>query len=166
MAVVALDSSRLELLEDVRCARERVEQLEFALGSRIVIEQAKGVLRERLDLPVEDAVELLRYAARSFGLNIHDLAARVVAEPTTPAPIVVALARQSRWRAALSRERAEGQRQRLEELRAAVNAQNERLVAALGANGGASAGLLATDTRTPRRRSLPDPIGLTPSQPD
>jgi hypothetical protein len=151
MAVVALDSSRLELLEDVRCARERVEQLEFALGSRIVIEQA---------------FELLRYAARSFGLNIHDLAARVVAEPTTPAPIVVALARQSRWRAALSRERAEGQRQRLEELRAAVNAQNERLVAALGANGGASAGLLATDTRTPRRRSLPDPIGLTPSQPD
>lgn len=58
--------------------RERVSQLERALSSRVVIEQAKGVLAERLEIGVEQAFAQLRRAARSDRLSIHVLAARVV----------------------------------------------------------------------------------------
>jgi hypothetical protein len=52
-------------LED-RLASLKLEnaQLRAALVSRIVIEQAKGVLIERLDLPPEAVFNLLRSAAR------------------------------------------------------------------------------------------------------
>jgi hypothetical protein len=73
--------------------RERAEQLQEALSSRIVIEQAKGVLRERLGLSVETAFELLRLAARGSRLKLHSLAADVVGSPSTPEAIVLELAR-------------------------------------------------------------------------
>lgn len=73
---------RSELLE-----RENV-QLREALSSRIVIEQAKGVLAERFRLDLEQAFELLRRAARSNRMSIHELAASVTtAEGKTPAEI-------------------------------------------------------------------------------
>jgi AmiR/NasT family two-component response regulator len=75
------------LVELVRAATERSAQLEHALQSRIVIEQAKGVLRERLGVPVDEAFELVRRAARNHRLRLRDLAARVVDEPETPAEI-------------------------------------------------------------------------------
>jgi AmiR/NasT family two-component response regulator len=68
-------------------ALERSGQLQQALESRIVIEQAKGVLAERFDLDVEEAFELLRRAARSNRLRIHELAAVVVASKTSPPEI-------------------------------------------------------------------------------
>jgi hypothetical protein len=66
---------------------ERTLQLEEALGSRVVIEQAKGVLAERLGLDMQSSFELLRRAARSNRMRIHDLAAAVVSSPETPAEI-------------------------------------------------------------------------------
>lgn len=57
----------------------RNSQLEQALESRIVIEQAKGVLAERHGIPPEQAFELLRRASRNTRRRIHDLAAAVVA---------------------------------------------------------------------------------------
>jgi AmiR/NasT family two-component response regulator len=66
---------------------ERTRQLETALQSRIVIEQAKGMLAARHGLTVDTAFESLRRAARSHQLRLHDLARRVVAEPVTPAVI-------------------------------------------------------------------------------
>ena len=63
---------------------ERTIQLQTALDSRIVIEQAKGILAERYDLPVEDAFELLRTSARSSGRKLHDLAKAVVSSEETP----------------------------------------------------------------------------------
>jgi hypothetical protein len=74
--------------------RERAEQLQLALTSRIVIEQAKGVLRERLGLSVETAFELMRLAARRSRQKLHDLAAEVVGSLSTPEAIVIELARQ------------------------------------------------------------------------
>jgi AmiR/NasT family two-component response regulator len=68
-------------------ALERSEQLQQALNSRIVIEQAKGVLAERFGTDVDEAFELLRGAARSERMRIHDLAAQVVASKTTPPEI-------------------------------------------------------------------------------
>lgn len=68
-------------------AYERAGQLQHALESRILIEQAKGVLAERYGLTIEEAFELLRRAARSSRTNIHELAARVVPSGETPPEI-------------------------------------------------------------------------------
>jgi hypothetical protein len=108
-------------------ARQRAAQLEGALESRVVIEQAKGVLRERFGWPVDEAFEVLRYAARSSREKIHVLAREVVARDQTPNAIVVAIARTARWRAAHMRERSELQRSRTEQLEREVRAQQERL---------------------------------------
>jgi hypothetical protein len=57
---------------------ERSRQLEQALTSRIVIEQAKGILAERHGISVEGAFERLRREARSERRKIHDVAAEIV----------------------------------------------------------------------------------------
>jgi AmiR/NasT family two-component response regulator len=73
-----------ELEARVAALAEENAQLRVALESRIVIEQAKGVLMERLDLPADAAFELLRAAARSSRTKIHAVAAEVVATRVTP----------------------------------------------------------------------------------
>ena len=60
------------------------QHLQRALESRIVIEQAKGVLAERYDIGVDDAFVLLRRSARNHRLRLHALAAAVVASRQTP----------------------------------------------------------------------------------
>ncbi len=54
-------------------------QLQTALDSRIVIEQAKGILAERHGVSVEQAFELMRRYVRSVNDNLHPFAAAVVA---------------------------------------------------------------------------------------
>ena len=54
------------------------EQLVHALTSRVVIEQAKGVLAERSHLDVEQAFLLLRDHARSHNVKLIDVAHEVV----------------------------------------------------------------------------------------
>ncbi|HEX4679017.1 MAG TPA: ANTAR domain-containing protein [Gaiellaceae bacterium] len=67
----------------------RVAQLQHALTSRIVVEQAKGMLAERYSLTTEDAFELIRLAARSNGIKVHALSHSVVESPRqTPARIL------------------------------------------------------------------------------
>ena len=58
---------------------ERRAQLERALESRIVIEQAKGILAERHGIGIDDAFALLRRTARRRRENIHAVAAEVTA---------------------------------------------------------------------------------------
>jgi hypothetical protein len=70
--------------------RERAAQLQRALDTRVVIEQAKGVLAERLGCDVNAAFEVLRHAARNTRTSVHELAAQVVAQPVTPQPIASA----------------------------------------------------------------------------
>ena len=84
--------------------RERAEQLQHALDSRVVVEQAKGILRERIGLEMDGAFALLRYAARGAQLKIHDLAQAVVESDVTPDPVIRALARHA---SVLTRGRAE-----------------------------------------------------------
>jgi AmiR/NasT family two-component response regulator len=72
---------------EVEQLRELVVQLQIALDSRVVIEQAKGILAERFSLRTDQAFELLRRAARSNRLAIHTLAAEVVANGDTPVEI-------------------------------------------------------------------------------
>jgi ANTAR domain/GAF domain len=55
-----------------------VEQLQTALDSRIAVEQAKGVLAERLQVTVAEAFVLLRNHARRSNQRLVELAAAVV----------------------------------------------------------------------------------------
>jgi hypothetical protein len=59
--------------------RVAVRQLEHALAARVIVEQAIGVLAERMQAPPRAAFERLRRAARSRGRKVHDLARLVVA---------------------------------------------------------------------------------------
>jgi GAF domain-containing protein len=54
------------------------EQLSSALNSRVLIEQAKGVLAERRSLDMEQAFSLLRTHARNHNLRLVDVAEQVI----------------------------------------------------------------------------------------
>ena len=54
------------------------EQLHHALNSRVVIEQAKGMVAEREDLNMEQAFNLLRHHARNHNLRLADVASDVI----------------------------------------------------------------------------------------
>lgn len=55
------------------------EQLQTALNSRILIEQAKGVVAERTGLPMAEAFRVLRAHSRNNGRRLSDVAADVIA---------------------------------------------------------------------------------------
>jgi hypothetical protein len=57
------------------------QQLQTALDSRIIIEQAKGVLAERLQVPIDEAFFTLRRYARNNNLKLTE-ASRAVADGT------------------------------------------------------------------------------------
>jgi len=61
------------------------EQLQTALNSRVIIEQAKGKLAERLGMDMTEAFSLLRSAARNRNLRLADLAQAFISgtEPIT-----------------------------------------------------------------------------------
>ena len=61
------------------------EQLQTALNSRVVIEQAKGKLAERLGIDVDTAFTLLRARARNQNQRLSDLA-RAFVDGTRPWP--------------------------------------------------------------------------------
>jgi diaminopimelate decarboxylase len=89
----AVHKKNVDLLVVDRVAALELEnkQLRTALSSRIVIEQAKGVLAERFGLGLDDAFTLLRRAARSSRRRIHGLAAEVTTARETPIEIRRAL---------------------------------------------------------------------------
>ena len=92
MTGVAVDTSPVRdagaelarLRAQTRLLAERNAQLETALETRIVIEQAKGMLAERLRVSPDEAFQTLRRAARSHRVKLHALAAAVVASREMP----------------------------------------------------------------------------------
>jgi GAF domain-containing protein len=54
------------------------EQLQTALNSRVLIEQAKGMVAERLHLDLAEAFTLIRGSARSHNRRLSDLAQAIV----------------------------------------------------------------------------------------
>src|SRR6266550_2698464 len=80
--------AELERLVVYADAQERkVGQLQAALGSRVAIEQAIGILAERFGLPFSDAFELLRAAARNSRREVRALAEELRSSRETPPEI-------------------------------------------------------------------------------
>jgi GAF domain-containing protein len=91
IAQALADAATIAILHDrlMRGIQVLAEQLQFALQSRIAIEQAKGVLIAQKVVDPDEAFELLRTQARSTRRRLVDVAEEVVrtsspaASPTT-----------------------------------------------------------------------------------
>jgi hypothetical protein len=64
--------------QNIRRADVLAQQLQNALNSRVIIEQAKGVLAGRSQLDMAQAFALLRSHARNTNQRLHDLALTVI----------------------------------------------------------------------------------------
>ena len=76
MVQTLADAATIGILQQrtVRRSEVAAAQLQASLTSRIAIEQAKGVLAERLQISADDAFEVLHRAARSRNLLLSELA--------------------------------------------------------------------------------------------
>jgi AmiR/NasT family two-component response regulator len=80
------------LLSVTHASYERRAQLEHALESRIMIEQAKGIVAERYGLDVDEAFQLIRRAARSNRMKLYDLVEAIRPGQETPPELAALLA--------------------------------------------------------------------------
>jgi transcriptional regulator with GAF, ATPase, and Fis domain len=80
VAQALADVATIGLLQEriIRRGATLAEQLQTALNSRILIEQAKGVIAERKHVDVGRAFALLRTAARSQNRHLSEFASEVV----------------------------------------------------------------------------------------
>jgi transcriptional regulator with GAF, ATPase, and Fis domain len=83
------DAATIAILQE-RSVRHQVDlaaQLQGALNSRIVIEQAKGIVAENLRVSMEDAFTMLRGYARNTRLPLSDVARAVIERSLTLAEL-------------------------------------------------------------------------------
>jgi GAF domain-containing protein len=73
-------------------------RLRSALTSRVIVEQAKGFLREMLDVSVEEAFNLLRAYARDNGEHLTDLSRRLMNDRYSRLMLVAELAERATGR--------------------------------------------------------------------
>jgi GAF domain-containing protein len=66
-------------------------RLRSALTGRVVVEQAKGFLRESLDVSIEDAFQLLRTYSRAHGRHLTEVSRRLMTEPGSRPEILAAM---------------------------------------------------------------------------
>lgn len=90
LAQALADVATVAMVQDrVAADREAVnEQLQIALNSRVVLEQAKGVLAQLGGLGMQDAYAALVRYARDHNLKLADLA-RSLVERSVPASLVL-----------------------------------------------------------------------------
>lgn len=79
-ALVAVATIGLLQERSIRHQEILTEQLQNALNSRVLIEQAKGLVAERLGVDMEGAFAALRDYARSHNLKFSELARALVAD--------------------------------------------------------------------------------------
>lgn len=81
----------VEEVHEVQRLRTLADQLQTALGSRAVIEQAKGMLAVGLGCGVEDAFGVLRAVSQRTNRKLHDIAVHVVEHAGEPLDRVLAI---------------------------------------------------------------------------
>jgi hypothetical protein len=69
------------------------QQLQLALDTRVLIEQAKGVMAERLGVGMNVAFELLRRFARNHNMNLNAVARAAIDGEVTPDELQRAIGR-------------------------------------------------------------------------
>lgn len=77
-ALTSMAAAFVTVERDVGRAERRAIQLETALRSRVLIEQAKGILAERHGLPMNSAFESMRAFARNSRRRLDEVARAVV----------------------------------------------------------------------------------------
>jgi GAF domain-containing protein len=84
------DVATIALMQErtIRRAEELTEQLQGALTSRVVIEQAKGAVAAMEGISTDEAFEVLRTRARSSQKRLVDVAQSVLDQPRGPGPAV------------------------------------------------------------------------------
>jgi GAF domain-containing protein len=81
------DMATIALIQEQAISRAEVvtQQLQVALDSRIVVEQAKGAVARTFGISVDEAFELIRSHARENRRRLTDVATEVVSSPEGPA---------------------------------------------------------------------------------
>ena len=77
-AIVEIADRALPQRRTLEHRRGVISQLQHALDSRVVIEQAKGLLAATGGLPVDDTFERIRAYARNRGARVQDVASSLV----------------------------------------------------------------------------------------
>jgi GAF domain-containing protein len=81
-----MTASYLANASDLLDSQRTSEQLRGALASRVVIEQAKGIIAAELQCSVDEAFAVLRAHSRAHGANLRSVADAVVRLGLRPAP--------------------------------------------------------------------------------
>jgi GAF domain-containing protein len=78
------DVATIAILQERAITRAEglAEQLQFALNSRVVIEQAKGAISRAVGVSVDEAFELLRAQARRTRTGLTQVARKMVEDPS------------------------------------------------------------------------------------
>jgi AmiR/NasT family two-component response regulator len=84
------DVATIAILQEraIRRAETLNEQLHAALTSRVIIEQAKGVLAQRAQVSVGESFNLMRGYARSHGRRLADVARDLVEHTLDPSTVI------------------------------------------------------------------------------
>jgi len=98
LARALADVASVAILQDQAARESRVRdlQLQNALDSRVLIEQAKGMVSERGQVDMAAAFNLIRHHARSNNLQLTGVAEQVVAGTLTFETLNTPLTKQSR----------------------------------------------------------------------
>ena len=90
LAQAMADIATIGILQErvIRDGRTLTSHLEVALDSRVVIEQAKGIIAERNKITVDDAFALLRAFARNHNRLLSETASQVVDGTLQPDTLV------------------------------------------------------------------------------
>jgi hypothetical protein len=105
-ALADLAAAHITRESALRAACERADQLAGALASRVLIEQAKGMVAAWFSVPMESAFGSLRRHARDHNERLSDLCASVTSGDTDLAEIRVGFFAMSSSRRAQLRDRA------------------------------------------------------------
>jgi len=90
LAQALADVASIAILQDqaARAAQRRDTQLQHALDSRVVIEQAKGMVVASVQLDMDSAFKLIRKYARNNNFQLTQVAARIVSGELAPADLI------------------------------------------------------------------------------